>query len=189
MVEKMNLEELRHECENCQKCGLGATRTNLVFGVGNENADLMFVGEAPGEKEDLSGEPFVGAAGKLFNKYLEAVDIKREEVYIANILKCRPPKNRDPQPAEEDACIDWLREQVKIVRPKMIVCLGRISAMRLIKPNFRITKEHGVWFERGGYEMCALYHPSALLRDPRKKEDMLTDMKALKEKYDLVRGK
>lgn len=185
----MNLEELRHECENCQKCELGATRTNLVFGVGNENADLMFVGEAPGEKEDLSGEPFVGAAGKLFNKYLEAVDIKREEVYIANILKCRPPKNRDPQPAEEDSCIDWLREQVKIVRPKMIVCLGRISAMRLIKPDFRITKEHGVWFERGGYEMCALYHPSALLRDPRKKEDMLTDMKALKEKYDLVRGK
>lgn len=114
----MNLEELRHECENCQKCGLGATRTNLVFGVGNENADLMFVGEAPGEKEDLSGEPFVGAAGKLFNKYLEAVDIKREEVYIANILKCRPPKNRDPQPAEEDACIDWLREQVKIGPPE-----------------------------------------------------------------------
>ncbi len=185
----MNLEELRRECENCQKCPLGATRTNLVFGVGNENADLMFVGEAPGEKEDLSGEPFVGAAGKLFNKYLEAVDIKREEVYIANILKCRPPKNRDPQPAEEDACIDWLREQVKIVRPKMIVCLGRISAMRLIKPDFRITKEHGMWFERGGYEMCALYHPSALLRDPRKKEDMLTDMKTLKEKYDLVRGK
>ena len=136
----------------------------------------------------MSGEPFVGAAGKLFNKYLEAVDINREEVYIANILKCRPPKNRDPQPAEEDACIDWLREQVKIVRPKMIVCLGRISAMRLIKPDFKITKEHGVWFERGGYEMCALYHPSALLRDPRKKEDMLTDMKALKEKYDLVRG-
>ena len=185
----MNLEELRRECENCQKCPLGATRTNLVFGVGNENADLMFVGEAPGEKEDLSGEPFVGAAGKLFNKYLEAVDIKREEVYIANILKCRPPKNRDPQPAEEDACIDWLREQVKIVRPKMIVCLGRISAMRLIKPDFRITKEHGMWFERGGYEMCALYHPSALLRDPRKKEDILTDMKTLKEKDDLVRGK
>ena len=187
--EKMNLEELRQKCEGCQQCPLGATRTNLVFGVGNENADLMFVGEAPGEKEDLSGEPFVGAAGKLFNKYLEAVDIKREEVYIANILKCRPPKNRDPQPAEEDACIDWLREQVKIIRPKMIVCLGRISAMRLIKPDFKITKEHGMWFERGGFEMCALYHPSALLRDPRKKEDMLTDMKALKEKYDLVRDR
>lgn len=185
----MNLEELRHECEGCQKCPLGATRTNLVFGVGNENADLMFVGEAPGEKEDLSGEPFVGAAGKLFNKYLEAVDIKREEVYIANILKCRPPKNRDPQPAEEDACINWLREQVKLINPKMIVCLGRISAMRLIKPDFKITKEHGVWFERNGYDMCAVYHPSALLRDPHKKEDMLTDMKMLKEKYDLVRGK
>ena len=183
----MDLNELKTKCGDCQKCPLGMTRTNLVFGVGNPHAELMFVGEAPGEKEDLSGEPFVGAAGKLFNRYLEAVDIKRSEVYIANILKCRPPKNRDPLPAEEDACIDWLREQVRLIQPKLIVCLGRISAMRLIKPDFKITREHGVWFERGGYQMSAVYHPSALLRDPHKKEAMLVDMQALKAKYDEVR--
>ena len=182
----MTFDELEAACASCSACPLGATRTKSVFGTGNRDADLMFVGEAPGEREDLTGIPFVGAAGKLFYRYLEAVDIKREDVYIANILKCRPPKNRDPQPAEEDACIGFLREQVKLVRPKLIVCLGRISAMRLIKPDFKITKEHGVWFERGGFEMCAVYHPSALLRDPRKKEDMLVDMKAVKAKLDAL---
>lgn len=182
----MTFDELEAACASCSACPLGATRTKSVFGTGNRDADLMFVGEAPGEREDLTGIPFVGAAGKLFDRYLEAVDIKREDVYIANILKCRPPKNRDPQPAEEDACIGFLREQVKLVRPKLIVCLGRISAMRLIKPDFKITKEHGVWFERGGFEMCAVYHPSALLRDPRKKEDMLVDMKAVKAKLDAL---
>lgn len=178
----MTLDELKHEAEKCKKCSLCETRTNLVFGVGNENADLMFIGEAPGEKEDLSGIPFVGAAGKLFDKYLTAVDINREDVYIANILKCRPPKNRDPKPDEEDACIDYLRKQVEIINPKLIVCLGRISAMRLIKPDFKITKEHGIVYKKGGYEICAVYHPSALLRDPHKKEDMLKDMKMIKEK-------
>lgn len=180
----MTFEELEAACASCNACALGATRTKSVFGVGNRNADLMFVGEAPGEKEDLSGIPFVGAAGKLFDRYLEAVDIKREDVYIANILKCRPPKNRDPRPEEEDACMGYLREQVKLIKPKMIVCLGRIAAMRLIKPDFKITREHGIWFERGGYLISAVYHPSALLRDPRKKEDMLVDMKALKAKLD-----
>ena len=182
----MTFDELEAACASCSACPLGATRTKSVFGTGNRDADLMFVGEAPGEREDLTGIPFVGAAGKLFDRYLEAVDIKREDVYIANILKCRPPKNRDPQPAEEDACIGFLREQVKLVRPKLIVCLGRISAMQLIKPDFKITKEHGVWFERGGFEMCAVYHSSALLRDPRKKEDMLVDMKAVKAKLDAL---
>ncbi len=184
----MSLEELESRCRDCQACPLGSTRTNLVFGVGNPNADLMFVGEAPGEKEDLSGIPFVGAAGKLFDRYLEAVGIRREDVYIANILKCRPPKNRDPQPAEEEACIGWLREQVKLVRPKLIVCLGRISAMKLIKPDFKITKEHGVWFKRGEFELSAVYHPSALLRDPHKKEAMLVDMQALKARLDGLGG-
>ena len=179
---KMNLEELRHECENCQKCGLGATRTNLVFGVGNENADLMFVGEAPGEKEDLSGEPFVGAAGKLFNKYLEAVDIKREEVYIANILKCRPPKNRDPMPDEQEKCIGFLREQFKIIQPAIVVCLGRIAACKLIKPDFKVTKEHGVFFDKKGTLFVGTFHPAALLRDPRKKEDALNDFLKIREK-------
>ncbi|MBO4308791.1 MAG: uracil-DNA glycosylase [Clostridia bacterium] len=178
------LDDVRASCENCQKCALGATRTNLVFGVGNGEARLMFVGEAPGEQEDLTGVPFVGKAGQLLDKFLFAVDIPREDVYIANILKCRPPKNRDPLPEEEDACIGYLREQVKAIRPKIIVCLGRISAMRLIKPDFKITAEHGKWFQKGEYLMTAVYHPAALLRDPRKKEDMMEDMKEIKRKLD-----
>ncbi|MBQ8340034.1 MAG: uracil-DNA glycosylase [Clostridia bacterium] len=180
----MTWEELENECRNCHKCPLGDTRTNCVFGTGSREAELMFVGEAPGEQEDLSGTPFVGRAGQLLDKFLEAVDIPREKVYIANILKCRPPQNRDPLPAEEDACIDYLREQVRLIRPKVIVCLGRVSAMRLIKPDFRITKEHGQWFKKGDFLMTAVYHPAYLLRDPRKKEDMLVDMRRLREKLD-----
>jgi DNA polymerase len=178
----MNWDELKKACAECDKCELCKTRTNCVFGVGNPEADILFVGEAPGEQEDLSGIPFVGRAGQLLDKFLYAVDIDREDVYIANILKCRPPKNRDPLPEEEDACIGYLREQVALINPKVIVCLGRISAMRLIKPDFKITKEHGQWFKKGNYLMTAVYHPAALLRDPRKKEDMLEDMKRIKEK-------
>lgn len=178
------LAELKTKCEACRACALCETRTNCVFGTGSDKAELMFVGEAPGEQEDLSGIPFVGRAGQLLDKYLYAVDIPRESVYIANILKCRPPKNRDPLPAEEDACIGFLREQVKIIRPKLIVCLGRIAAMRLIKPDYKITKEHGEWVERGDFLMTAVYHPAALLRDPNKKEDMLADMKKIKAKLD-----
>ena len=184
-MEKLN--ELYEKCAACRACSLCETRTNCVFGTGNPNADLMFVGEAPGEQEDLSGTPFVGRAGQLLDKFLYAVDIPREDVYIANILKCRPPKNRDPLPAEEDACIEYLREQVRLIRPKIIVCLGRISAMRLIKPDFKITKEHGQWFEKGQFLMTAVYHPALLLRDPRRKEDMLVDMKAIKEKLDSLK--
>ena len=180
----MTLEEIKKKCDVCSACPLGKTKTNTVFGVGNERAALMFVGEAPGENEDKTGIPFVGAAGQLFDKYLLAVGIPREDVYIANILKCRPPHNRDPQPDEEDACIPYLREQVKAINPKMIVCLGRIAAMRLISPDFRITRDHGVWYERGGFSMCAVYHPSALLRDESKKEAMLIDMIEIKKKYD-----
>ncbi len=186
-MEIKSLDEIRKECEGCRKCSLAETRTNVVFGVGNPHADVMFIGEAPGEKEDLSGIPFVGAAGKLFDKYLVAVGIPREEVYIANMLKCRPPKNRDPKPEEQDLCIEYLREQVRAVSPKLIVCLGRISAMRLIKPDFRITAEHGIWFERGAFSICAVYHPSALLRDPRKKDDMLADMMDIKRRLDALK--
>lgn len=177
------LDSIKEKCMSCTKCGLYKTKTNTVFGVGNENADIMFVGEAPGESEDLSGVPFVGRAGQLLDKYLFDVDICREDVYIANILKCRPQNNRDPYPEEQDACIGYLREQVKAIDPKIIVCLGRISAMRLIKPDFKITKEHGKWFKKGKYWFIALYHPSALLRDPQKKEEMLDDMRLVKEKY------
>ena len=177
-------EILRSECENCKACELHTTRTNCVFGTGNINADLLFVGEAPGDNEDKTGIPFVGRAGQLLDQYLYAVDIPRESVYIANILKCRPPKNRDPLPAEEDACMDFLRRQVKLIRPKIIVCLGRIAAMRLIRPDYKITKEHGEWVQKGNFLITAVYHPALLLRDPRKKEEMLVDMKKIKEKLD-----
>ena len=180
-------DQLYDACCNCQACELGKTRTNCVFGTGNREADILFVGEAPGEQEDLSGTPFVGRAGQLLDKYLYAVDINREDVYIANILKCRPPKNRDPLPAEEDACIGYLREQVRLIKPKIIVCLGRIAAMRLIKPDFKISKEHGVWFEKGNFVMTAVYHPAALLRDPRRKEEMLADMQEIKRKLDCMK--
>ena len=177
-------EILRSECENCRACELHTTRTNCVFGTGNVDADLLFVGEAPGDNEDKTGIPFVGRAGQLLDQYLYAVDIPRESVYIANILKCRPPKNRDPLPAEEDACMDFLRRQVKLIRPKIIVCLGRIAAMRLIRPDYKITKEHGEWVQKGNFLITAVYHPALLLRDPRRKEEMLVDMKKIKEKLD-----
>ena len=175
-------DALEQRCRDCRACPLGASKTNTVFGTGNRQASLMFVGEAPGEQEDRMGIPFVGKAGQLLDKFLFAVDIPREDVYIANILKCRPPQNRDPEPTEEDACIGYLREQFRLIRPKILVCLGRISAMRLIKPDFRITREHGQWFYKGGIWMTGVYHPAALLRDPVKKEDMLRDMMAVREK-------
>mgnify|MGYP003320718426 CR=1 FL=1 len=180
----MKWEELEALCGSCTKCALGKTRTNLVFGCGNREADLMFVGEAPGADEDREGVPFVGAAGQLLNKYLAAVGIERDDVYIANILKCRPPHNRDPLPEEQDACIGYLREQVRLIKPKMIVCLGRISAARLIHEDFRITREHGVIVEKGQFAMTAVFHPAALLRDSAKKADMLTDMKKIKNYLD-----
>ena len=179
---EQSLDTLKNACESCQKCALGATRTKLVFGTGNANAKLLFVGEAPGEQEDLSGIPFVGRAGQLLDKFLYAVDIERKDVYIANILKCRPPKNRDPLPEEEDACIGYLREQVRLIRPTVIVCLGRIAALRMISPDFKITRDHGRWFQKGNFWMTAVYHPAALLRDPRKKEEMLEDMKQIAQK-------
>lgn len=179
-------DALEEKCRACGACELSKTRTNCVFGTGSRSARLMFVGEAPGEQEDLQGVPFVGRAGQLLDRYLYAVDIRREDVYIANILKCRPPHNRDPLPAEEDACIGFLREQVRLIRPRIIVCLGRISAMRLISPDFKITRDHGRWYERGDFLMTAVYHPAALLRDPRKKDDMLADMKSIREKLDAM---
>ncbi len=184
----MTWEELEKQCNECTKCELCKTRTNTVFGCGNPNADLMFIGEAPGEKEDLSGTPFVGRAGQLFDKYLEAVGISRDEVYIANMLKCRPPKNRDPLPSEQDLCIEYLRNQIRLIKPKMIVCLGRISAMRLIDPNYKITAEHGKWVRKGNFDLTAVFHPSLLLRDPGRKEDMLTDMKEIKRRLDLLKN-
>ena len=175
-------QALERTCRDCRACALGQTRKNNVFGTGDRSAALMFVGEAPGEQEDATGIPFVGKAGQLLDRYLFAVDLPRESVYIANILKCRPPHNRDPQEDEQDACIGYLREQFRLIRPRILVCLGRIAAMRLIKPDFRITREHGQWFYKNGVWMTAVYHPSALLRDESKREDMLRDMQAISQK-------
>lgn len=179
-------DELYEKCSVCQGCELYKTRTNLVFGDGNRQAQIMFIGEAPGESEDLQGLPFVGASGQLLDRYFDAVGMPRSSVYIANILKCRPPKNRDPYPEEEDACINNLRAQLALIKPKIIVCLGRVAAKKLIKEDFKITAEHGKWFKKGSYEMCAVYHPSALLRDVSKREDMLKDMWEIKKKVDSI---
>ena len=165
-----NFEELKKDCFSCQKCSLGTTRTNLVFGVGNESADILFVGEGPGENEDLQGEPFVGKAGKLLDKYLEVIGLNRQKnVYIANIVKCRPPQNRDPKEEEQEACINWLREQTKLIKPKIIVCLGRIAATRLISPDFKVTREHGQFIKKGNIYFMGTFHPAALLRNESQK--------------------
>ena len=179
----LSWEELQAVCGDCTKCGLCETRNNVVFGVGNRNADILFVGEGPGEQEDLKGEPFVGPAGKLLDDMLSIIDLDREKCYIANIVKCRPPRNRDPLETEQDACIDYLRNQVALIKPKIIVCLGRIAATRLIREDFRITREHGTWTERGGIWMTATYHPSALLRDVAKRPEAFDDLMAIREKY------
>lgn len=172
----MTLQEIKTSCAGCSLCELCNSRTNSVFGVGNENAEIMFVGEAPGEQEDLTGEPFVGRAGKLLDTMLVAAGISRSEVYIANILKCRPPKNRDPLPQEEDACIDWLRAQFLAIKPKIIICLGRIAAKRLITPDIKITVDHGRIYKKGDVMMMATFHPAALLRNPNQKPLAFEDL-------------
>lgn len=182
-----NWEALKSACMGCRNCQLGETRTNLVFGTGVEDAEVLFIGEGPGENEDLQGEPFVGRGGQLLDKYLAAVDLSRKEnIYIANMVKCRPPKNRDPLPQEQEACIGWLREQVRLIRPKIIVCLGRVSAQRLIDKDFRVTKQHGQFFEKNGVLMMGTFHPAALLRNPRQKPDALEDFAALRDKINEV---
>lgn len=176
-------ETLRGTVLGCKGCSLCETRTNVVFGVGARDARIMFVGEGPGENEDLQGEPFVGRGGQLLDKMLAAVDLSRKKnVFITNMVKCRPPQNRDPKPEETDACIGYLRSQVALIKPKIIVCLGRVSAMRLISPNFKVTKEHGVWFERDGILMMGTFHPAALLRNPASKPAGFEDFLALREK-------
>jgi len=174
--------DLLKSCMSCEKCELHKTKTKTVFGKGSHEAKIMFIGEAPGESEDREGLPFVGRAGKLLDKYMAYFDLTLDNVYTANILKCRPPKNRDPAESEQDSCIDYLRAQTKLIDPKIIVCLGRIAAVRIIKPDFKITSEHGLWFKKGDIYMTAIYHPSALLRDPAKKSDALLDFKSVHAK-------
>ena len=179
----MDWQTLENTCNQCVRCGLCETRTNVVFGVGNRTADILFIGEGPGEQEDLRGEPFVGPAGKLLDDMLSIIDLSRQSnCYIANIVKCRPPHNRDPLETEQDACIDYLRNQVALIKPKIIICLGRVSAKRIIREDFRITREHGQWTQKNGIWMTAIYHPSALLRDVSKRPETFDDLLCIREK-------
>ena len=179
-------EILEQECSHCRECALCQTRKNVVFGVGNPQAEIMLVGEGPGANEDEQGIPFVGKAWQFLDDMLAIIGLDRTLVYIANIVKCRPPGNRDPLNVEQDACIGYLRRQIALIQPKILVSLGRIAAMRLIDPKFRITKEHGVWFDVDGMRMMALYHPSALLRDPGKRPETFDDLKSLQKEVGRV---
>lgn len=179
-------EKLKADCAGCTACALSQGRRNLVFGVGREDAEVIFVGEGPGGQEDLKGEPFVGPAGQLLDTMLEIIGLDRSKVYIANIVKCRPPHNRDPLNIEQAACRTWLDRQIALINPKIIVCLGRIAAMAMIKEDFRITREHGQWYERDGRRLIATYHPSALLRDPGKRPDAFMDLRELRKEIRAV---
>ena len=176
------LDALRQRCLQCTACPLARTRTKVVFGVGQAPSDIVFVGEGPGQHEDEQGIPFVGRAGQLLDDMLEIIGLDRTKVYIANVVKCRPPQNRDPLNVEQDACIGSLRRPTALIRPKIIVCLGRIAAKAIIKEDFKITSEHGQWFARGGVQMTAIYHPAALLRDESKRPETFEDLKAIQSK-------
>ena len=177
-----NWKELEETIKDCNKCKLCTGRKNIVFGVGNKNADIMFIGEGPGADEDIQGEPFVGKAGQLMNKAFEALDIKREEVYIANIVKCRPPQNRNPEQDEADACMDYLRNQVLLIKPKIIVLLGSVALKNILGEEYGITNSRGKWIEKKGIWYMPTFHPAALLRDDSKKIDFWRDLKLIKEK-------
>lgn len=178
----VDLSASKAACLSCRKCPLCETRTQVVYGVGPTETPVMFVGEGPGRQEDQTGVPFVGAAGQLLDRMLSIIDLGRDNCYIANIVKCRPPENRDPLLVEQDACFPWLEEQIRAISPKIIVCLGRISATRLIREDFRITKEHGSWTEKDGIFYTAVYHPSALLRDVAKRPESFYDLLEIRKK-------
>lgn len=171
------MKELKDVAINCNRCKLSTGRKNIVFGVGNENADIMFIGEGPGADEDTQGIPFVGKAGQLMDKAFDVVGIEREEVYIANIVKCRPPNNRDPEQDEVLSCINYLRNQVMIVKPKIIVLLGRISLQNILGKEYKITASRGKWVEKKEILYMPTWHPAALLRDETKKIDFIRDLK------------
>ncbi len=183
-----NLKTLNDDVKTCERCSLYKTRQNTVFGEGSASAKIMFVGEGPGRDEDLLGRPFVGRAGKLFDKMLESIGFTRNKVYIANILKCRPPANRDPNPDEAAACIGYLRAQVALIKPQIIVCLGRISAQYILGGNIRITRDRGIWHEVKGFFIMPTYHPAAILRNESLKKDAYKDLLAILKKYKELTG-
>lgn len=175
-------EELENSIKACNKCKLCSGRKNIVFGCGNKNADIMFIGEGPGADEDIQGEPFVGKAGQLMNKAFEALEIERNDVYITNIVKCRPPQNRNPEKDEAKACMDYLRNQVLLVKPKIIVLLGSVALKNILGDEYGITNSRGKWIERKGIWYMPTFHPAALLRDESKKIDFWRDLKLVKDK-------
>lgn len=181
-----NWEELEEVVKKCRKCRLCETRKNVVFGVGNREADIMFIGEGPGADEDAQGEPFVGKAGKLMNMAFDMLGIKREEVYIANIVKCRPPNNRNPQDDEAENCLDYLRNQVILVKPKIIVLLGSVALKNILGKEYGITASRGKWIEKKGILYMPTWHPAALLRDENKKIDFIKDLKQVIKRYNEI---
>ncbi|MEW6172371.1 MAG: uracil-DNA glycosylase [Bacillota bacterium] len=183
------LEELKNSISNCQKCGLAANRTNVVFGDGNPFALVMFVGEGPGADEDRLGQPFVGAAGKLLDRILAACEITREEVYIANIVKCRPPGNRVPLKEEAEACITFLQQQIGLIKPRIMVLLGSTALQNLVSPDARITRVRGQWLgPLYGAKVMPTYHPAALLRDPSKKREVWEDFQKIRDEYKALKN-
>lgn len=184
-----NLDELNGLICNCQKCALGATRTNFVFGVGNPKADIVLIGEAPGADEDAQGEPFVGRAGQLLNKILDATGFRREDVFICNILKCRPPGNRNPQPDEIEKCRPYLEKQLKLLNPKLILLLGRVAAESLLKTKEPLNKLRGKIHDYKGWKVMITFHPAALLRNPNWKRPTWDDMKQFKAIYEEMNSK
>lgn len=180
------LSTLNEQVSACQRCDLCRTRTHTVFGEGNPHAAVMFVGEGPGQEEDLQGRPFVGPAGQLLDRMLASIGLTRADVYIANVVKCRPPHNRNPEDTEAAACLPYLRLQYAAIRPKIIVCLGAVSARNLIDPQLRITRDRGKWIERNGVYFLPTYHPAALLRDESKKREAWQDLLSLKEKLETI---
>ena len=182
--ESDSLEVLNSRVSGCLKCKLGTTRKNFVFGVGNPNAKLVLIGEAPGADEDEQGEPFVGRAGQLLNKILVAVQLRREEVYICNILKCRPPNNRDPLPDEVEACEPFLKKQIEIIKPKLIMCLGRIAGQTLLKTRATLSELRNNVYVYQGVKVLVTFHPAALLRNPNWKKPAWEDVQKMKKMYD-----
>ncbi|MFZ7133130.1 MAG: uracil-DNA glycosylase [Eubacteriales bacterium] len=184
-----DLNQLNSICSKCNRCRLHENRTNIVFGEGNPQTDLMFVGEGPGSNEDRLGRPFVGKAGHLLDKMLKAIDLTRDEIYITNIVKCRPPGNRNPEESEIEKCLPYLRWQVKIIKPKIIVSLGSISAKVLINEDIKITKDRGRIFTKGKIKFIPTLHPAYLLRNPNAKKDSWEDFKLISKTLKELRSR
>lgn len=182
-IQATGWETLEQRCLACTGCPLATTRQQVVFGTGQRDAEILLVGEGPGANEDAQGEPFVGLAGQLLDRMLAGVGLSRQKnVYIANIVKCRPPHNRDPLPEEQEACIGWLRQQTALLRPRILVCLGRVAACRIMDPEFKVTRQHGRFIQKGGVWMMGTLHPAAILRNPAQKADAFRDLVGLRDK-------